>query len=230
MLLADDAAQPYMVGWMPTGSSSHASVLFQTLAISLDKHGGLSTFDALGTGGLVSERLCRHFEVASTRPATSWLIALPPTSDVRPQRKVSEMVNSIRLAFGLNVKELAAVLNVERPTIYSWLKDDAEPSASNRERIAVAARLADAWVETSPENTQPPRNYVLQDGRALIQALSSPDLDEQILTNQLINEARRLAHSGPVKNFAAIARRASIPETSAADFDSATGRPLGPEN
>lgn len=57
----------------------------------------------------------------------------------------SETIAYIRGALSLQLKELAEVLRVQRPTIYSWINGEVEPSAANRERMQQVYRLASEW-------------------------------------------------------------------------------------
>lgn len=202
---------------------------YRMLAISVGKDWNLASFDWVGTGGVVRAVLCRHIESFSTRPAMPWFVTERRIRAEGPQRAISEVVNSIRIHFGLTITDLAGVLNVERPTIYSWLKDASEPSGLNRARIMAVARLADAWAAAAGSNQRPQLNGVVDRGLTLLEWLRVPILSEQTLTAHLMAEGKKKFQNVPVLDYAALAHAASIPESSPSDFDTATGRPLGPE-
>lgn len=57
----------------------------------------------------------------------------------------SEALAGVRSNLSLNVSELATILGVGRPTIYSWMTDEAHPRAANAERLSRLAALARLW-------------------------------------------------------------------------------------
>src|SRR5665213_2596902 len=78
----------------------------------------------LGTGADPLRWLAHCSRMSST---TSWsLFDNRPKAPVVERRDVSDLVDTIRSAFRLSITELASVLRVKRPTIYSWLKDNPE--------------------------------------------------------------------------------------------------------
>ncbi len=82
----------------------------------------------------------RSWEVEDVREAE--LIPAPRTP--------SENLARIRANLSLNVSELARILGVERPTIYSWMGDDEVVlRPDNRRRLAQLERVALHWREGS---------------------------------------------------------------------------------
>ena len=61
-------------------------------------------------------------------------------------RTVSEQLQDIRKAFGLNATDLATLLSSSRPTIYAWL-DGQEPRPEAAEKILWLARVADNFAK-----------------------------------------------------------------------------------
>jgi len=55
---------------------------------------------------------------------------------------VLDRVTRIKSTFNLSMSDLASVLQVERPTIYAWLREDQIPRDYNQRRIEVLAALA----------------------------------------------------------------------------------------
>ncbi len=96
----------------------------------------LSLQTQVGTGG-------------SSPTARFWLEAASeiPTSDRKytDNQDTSGAVAAIRSAPSLQIKELATVIGVSRPTIYSWLRDEEKPQPQNRKRIAHLLKFANAW-------------------------------------------------------------------------------------
>lgn len=57
----------------------------------------------------------------------------------------SELLAEIRASLSLNIKELATVLQVERPTIYAWIRESSKPQRQNLRRLHQLHRLAQVW-------------------------------------------------------------------------------------
>ena len=81
-------------------------------------------------------------DFATIRPAA---IAAPVQVAVSP----AAMLATIRNAFGLNIKQLADVLQVTRVTVYEWLKLDAAAvlRENTRQRLVLVHMLAKAWMK-----------------------------------------------------------------------------------
>ena len=62
---------------------------------------------------------------------------------------VAAAVAEIRSTLSLSITELSAMLDVKRPTIYSWLRGDSLPQSRNLERIAVLHQISRRWDELS---------------------------------------------------------------------------------
>lgn len=62
---------------------------------------------------------------------------------------VADMVAAIRAALSLRVTELAAILHVERPTVYAWIRGDSTPLDHNYQRLAALFNLAHWWERVS---------------------------------------------------------------------------------
>ncbi|MDD5037617.1 MAG: helix-turn-helix transcriptional regulator [Methylococcaceae bacterium] len=59
-------------------------------------------------------------------------------------RTIAEQLRDIRKSFGLNASDLAALLGISRPTLYTWL-DGQEPKPEAAVRILGLAKKADAF-------------------------------------------------------------------------------------
>lgn len=62
---------------------------------------------------------------------------------------VADMVAAIRASLSLRVTELAAILHVERPTVYAWIRGDSTPLDHNYQRLAALFDLARWWERVS---------------------------------------------------------------------------------
>lgn len=95
---------------------------------------------------------------------------------------VSEAIASIRARLSLQVKELAQIFGVGRPTIYSWINEESLPHGHRLERIEKVAKVAKLWDQFSylPAGKLV-RNLI--GGETLIDLLSKEQISEhEVLT------------------------------------------------
>lgn len=79
-------------------------------------------------------------------PGTGGLLTRPVehgTADVE------EMVATIRASLSLNISQSAKMLGVQRPTLYSWMREEAEPQPANLLRLRCIFGLARYWNQLS---------------------------------------------------------------------------------
>jgi len=115
------------------------------------------------------------------RPNTwSWNPVTPAITTMTHDLEVSPsmMLEAVRTAFGLNVKQAARVFNVERPTIYLWAMqgDFSRVRPQNRERMKTLYDLAKLWRSRGrlPNNAL---DAVFENFPSLIDMLSATQLD-----------------------------------------------------
>jgi DNA-binding transcriptional regulator YiaG len=99
-----------------------------------------------------------------------------PPAPVTPD----EMLGIIRAAFSLTVTELAQVLRVQRPAVYSWLAGDAEPREQNLRRLISLTTLAEHWMDVADAPLGAGRRLPGPDGRTPLEILSQEVLDEDL--------------------------------------------------
>ena len=203
---------------LAAGTDSGANVTRQLVeALSAD----------LGTGSDPLRWLAYCSHMSSTR---SWsLFDLEPQVPVSERRPVSELVNTIRSAFHLSVTDLALVLRVKRPTIYSWLKENPELRPENEKRLHLVASLADEWLKLVPGTQGPASLRSATPSRDFVALLSSKVLDADSLWVALADEAPA-ARSVTRRSRFREDLKSRIPRRSESNFDVATGRPLGPQS
>lgn len=93
---------------------------------------------------------------------------------------IADELVDVQQALSLNVKELAAVLHVQRPTVYSWLRGErSNVRGSNRRRINEIAKVARAWTRMSdfPFGAAV-RSELDESGRSLVDLLAESPIDE----------------------------------------------------
>lgn len=68
-------------------------------------------------------------------------------SEQQAARTVAQQVLDIRVAFGLNMSQLAKALQVARVTVYEWMRQDSAPvlQEASRDRLTSLYRCALAW-------------------------------------------------------------------------------------
>lgn len=92
-----------------------------------------------------------------------------------------DMLALVRSSFGLGVAALARALRVQRPTVYAWLRDEAQPRRANAGRLAQLYRLARRWAEVSNEPLMPLAKVSNASGR-LNELLNAKVIDEALLS------------------------------------------------
>ncbi|MCD4747821.1 MAG: hypothetical protein K8R59_00485 [Thermoanaerobaculales bacterium] len=100
----------------------------------------------------------------------------------------ADRIAMIRSALSLNVKELADVLHVERPTVYSWIAGTAQPRAVNRGRLAIIADLAHEWTSLHKRPLGTLRKETGPDGNSIIGLLEA-DPNDKVQVRRLFEAA-----------------------------------------
>jgi excisionase family DNA binding protein len=93
----------------------------------------------------------------------------------------AEQLAAVRRYLSLSVTEMADVLRVGRPTVYSWLRDESTPHATNLARIQRLYRIARSWRMVSSSPVGAFRNAELPDGSKLMDQLVRETLDERVI-------------------------------------------------
>lgn len=209
-------------GWTQHEVDTSARRLFSAWYVKLS--------ESFGTGGTTVD--IRHYlqRIPASRAGSQVSIFVSPddVSDSVIEQSTSERVNLIRETFRLSVTDLAAVLAVERPTIYSWLKDASTPSTANEKRLQSISALASVWIRSASSERGPAMKAQTNFGGTLLDTLKWPDLPQSRIREHLSMEALTTKRDS-ARDFARLARVAAIPPRPDSDFDVATGRPLGPE-
>ena len=89
---------------------------------------------------------------------------------------VAEAVAEIRSVLSLQIKELAGVLAVERPTIYAWLRGEAKPQSLNRKKLKLLLGIVGEWKKLSDAPVGASvRDDLDPDGQSLVDMLRQSD-------------------------------------------------------
>ncbi len=111
-----------------------------------------------------------------------------PSTDVQ--------IATIRSALSLQMKELAEVVGVERPTIYSWLNAQNSPQPVNRDRLHTIYRLALQWNRLSAAPLGKYLHIPGDEGHSVFNSLKKkPIVDEKAITGRF----KEIAHEAKGK-------------------------------
>jgi len=153
----------------------------------------------------------------STRPTSSGSqIGLFSTGIPRTARIVGRaatlrgMLALIRESFGLNVTSTAAVLRVERPTIYAWLGGTVTPHPANRARILTLAHLGQRWQSMSGRRLGLLELEDDSDGESLLGLLTEPEVPVESIQNRLLTLAARSVPATKKPGVREVAERSGI--------------------
>jgi hypothetical protein len=154
----------------------------------------------IGTGGQLEWPISFDSMLESSVPTGALAVLQRTNTSDREHgvRTVSDDVATIKAAFGLSVSQLAEVLKVKRPTIYSWIDSDQAPDSlrkANRDRLSELCGFAKAWNEVIHV---PPGKYLtanLGDNSNLFQLLRAMPLDHQAI-RQAISAIREVMSKG----------------------------------
>lgn len=104
---------------------------------------------------------------------------------------VAAAVADIRSMLSLSITELSAILDVKRPTIYSWLRGDSQPHPRNLERIAFLHQVSQRWDELSGRPLRRHLRHAFdENGTTLFGLLQSDDLDFDEIEKHLLALAK----------------------------------------
>jgi transcriptional regulator with XRE-family HTH domain len=113
----------------------------------------------------------------------------------------ADLLIRIRAHLSLNTSELARALDVERPTIYAWMRNAHTPQAEHLARLMALGRLARFWTERCSEPVGKWRYAIVEENLTLIDVLSARQLDERSAKRVLTALAQR-AKATPLSELA----------------------------
>ncbi len=104
---------------------------------------------------------------------------------------VPAAVADIRSVLLNSITELSAILDVKRPTIYSWLRGDSHPHPRNLERIASLHQISQRWSELSGRPLRRHLRHAFdENGTTLFSLLKSDELDFDEIEKHLLAIAK----------------------------------------
>jgi transcriptional regulator with XRE-family HTH domain len=103
---------------------------------------------------------------------------IPPSeATVSVPRQVAE----IRVSLSLQIKQLAAVLHVERPTVYAWINEQSIPHPQKRMRLRTLYELAKYWDELAPEPLGKSLTEPALDGPSVFELLQQAEIPQPLI-------------------------------------------------
>jgi hypothetical protein len=114
------------------------------------------------------------------------IISMPPTGKLKSRQiestlSIPKLIAGIRASLSLQIKEIAEMLQVERPTIYAWIKDKSKPHKQNRERLNQLYYLAKQWDNISNNPIGKAIHDIVYDGRSLFDYLKESNIQKGIV-------------------------------------------------
>jgi hypothetical protein len=132
-----------------------------------------------GTGSVLTLQLVEPFLRRHTNAGAERLVSRVESVPPEPTVDVRGQLTLIRSSFGLSITELAQVLKVERPTIYTWLRQTVRPHEQNRRRLDLVYELADFWRSLSSASLAHLRHQRVPGGSSLLELLVSENVDTE---------------------------------------------------
>jgi DNA-binding transcriptional regulator YiaG len=145
----------------------------------------------------------------------------------------NKMIAAIRSSLSLQVKELAEIMHVQRPTVYSWIKGEVEPSAGNRERLQQVYRIASSWNRLCYLPAERLIRTSGTDGHSVLDLLKADNIPSEVIMSRFdaLASARRqmkIEADKKIPTAEAIAKRHGLSTDDIADqqhlIDAQTGK------
>lgn len=115
---------------------------------------------------------------------------------------VSDIVAGIRAALSLQIKEIAAIVGVERPTVYAWLQGKSTPFEQNRNRLIELFSAARKWQSFSSQPIGKWVRFTNPEGESILSLLSQATVPERRLHRLMRSLADKAALEKPARSTA----------------------------
>lgn len=190
-----------------------------------------------GTGAILTERALRVLLATAAEPvyALSTRPLANPVSGKVPLPP-SQVLARVRSALSLTITELASILRVERPTIYAWLAQRAEPRPQNRRRLGRLLSIADVWANLSSEPLGDAVRWQDASGSTLVDILRRDDFDGAVARLTALasaaSERQMTARESRLERLRVFAATHKLPQESSEGqeaLDIETGKRISPE-
>lgn len=157
--------------------------------------GALFLMFLAGTGGAMANPTSSSMnEIAAPTSASCQVRgAVLRRQDDSESLDTGEKIAFVQEQFSLNLSMAAAVLRVSRPTLYAWLRGEAEPHAGNLARIDHLYSLAQSWRRLSTVPLGRFGRRTLSAGTSVFGLLANAKLDDAKLSAAFVGVAQMLA-------------------------------------
>lgn len=151
----------------------------------------------------VAQRIREYFDPDSFTGSAGVLVTYPKTQVSRFESEltapaapvltgVADMIAAVRSALSLQIKEIASLVGVERPTVYSWIQGKSTPFEQNRSRLQQLFAAARKWQALSPLPLGDGVRSVILDGDSLLDLLSHTPVPESKIQTLLMALASKV--------------------------------------
>ena len=113
---------------------------------------------------------------SETPQAAMYLVTVENRITPEPPASFGEALGSIKSTLGLHVSDLATVLGVSRPTVYSWMQGS-EPHSDSRARLAHLFQIASHIKEIGASRPEALVRRPLFDGVSLLDKIKAGEED-----------------------------------------------------
>jgi DNA-binding XRE family transcriptional regulator len=159
----------------------------------------------VGTGGVAIPRTINYVPSGMLHVRVSG--GYDSTIDSDRMLDAQEKLAGIRRYLSMSVTDLAKVLHVGRPTIYSWLRDEATLRAEHAQRLEVVYGLARNWRMISNRPVGSLLNQPLASGITPLSLLSAKTLDELEIQSAFAQIQDTLSRTVPRRGVAEVAKQ-----------------------
>jgi hypothetical protein len=146
----------------------------------------------VGTGGSVSAASKSAVVERIDQAPTGSTCRVECVSQTRRENQQEEAGSTEGLSvlqhhLSLNLSDLAAVLRVSRPTIYSWLRDESAPQAQNLSRMRQLFRVTRIWPGISRKPLGSRLRTPVIEGQSVFDLLSEERIDTEVVRKALVS-------------------------------------------
>jgi hypothetical protein len=181
--MTSDEGYP-VVAAMEPGTTASSRTSSKPILLSSAALATLLGAAAVGTGGIVGP------DAMVTNAYTGSVVCVSASRITRDELEVflttKEKIAGIRHYLSLNMTELAAVLNVGRPTVYAWASVSAAPSPKHRDRIGAIYELARYWRSLSSVPMELLARESMPGGKTMIDLLSVENVDIETVRKAML--------------------------------------------
>jgi len=122
---------------------------------------------------------------------------------IKPQLKLpKEQINALKNDIGFNISEIAAILNVRRPTVYEWLEAEIPNLRdNNRKRLDEIYSIVEKWEKTNLGRLDAYLRKTIIDNKSLFDLLSSKKINHALVDEALILLEQIIKKANEVKKL-----------------------------